>query len=349
MELKSRVFSTKPRLSRCAAALLFTLTVFPPNSPAQQTNTSKNPQQTGSDIVIEYTETVATASGAQNVRMAHVLKPDPNDPDHAFDPATGRNFNWDPDKKAWVNSETGNVVVFDGYLVTSAPPPSAPPNTTAAGTAPSNPPPKNNNPVSMSGFTPAIQLRGFGGASFINGNTPATAGFDGAVLFPLGNRVLVGPTAGFQWVDSSIVKTIGGGPPPSTFINTSVGFKSGNFGGRIAFPFGGWQLGIQGGATVAASTITQATGLCGGTGGSLPPGCTVTSTSTTQDTVVGPLVGAYVSRNIFSRVGVFFEYDYHLLKDTQPNPTNPSGPSVTVFDLHYSDVVAGLVLTFGRH
>jgi hypothetical protein len=32
----------------------------------------------------------------------------------------------------------------------------------------------------MSGFTPSIQLRGFGGASFINGNTPPTAGFDGA-------------------------------------------------------------------------------------------------------------------------------------------------------------------------
>ena len=31
------------------------------------------------------------------------------------------------------------------------------------------------------------------------------------MLFPLGNRVLVGPTAGYEWVNSSIVKTVGGG------------------------------------------------------------------------------------------------------------------------------------------
>jgi hypothetical protein len=36
------------------------------------------------------------------------------------------------------------------------------------------------------------------------------------VLFPLGNRVLIGPNAGYQWVDSTIIKAIGGNPPPST-------------------------------------------------------------------------------------------------------------------------------------
>ncbi len=190
-----------------------------------------------------------------------------------------------------------------------------------------------------------FQLRGFGGATIINGNTPSTAGFDGAVLFPLGNRVLVGPTAGFQWVDSSIVKTIGGGPPPSTFIHESVGFKTGNFGGRIAFPFGGWQLGIHGGAAVASSAITQATGFCGtGTPTGGPAGCHVTSSTTTHDTVTGPSVGGYISY-MFSplahHVGVFVEYDYHRFKDTQS--------SATVFDLHSSDIVAGIVLSFGRH
>jgi uncharacterized repeat protein (TIGR01451 family) len=112
------------------------------------------------------------------------------------------------------------------------------------------------------GSAPSFEIRGFGGAAMVNGNSPSTAGFDGAVLFPLGNRVLVGPMAGFQWVSTSIVSTIGGGPPPSTFINTSVGFKSGNFGGRIAFPFGGWEIGVHGGATVAGSTITQQGGVC---------------------------------------------------------------------------------------
>ncbi len=209
------------------------------------------------------------------------------------------------------------------------------------------PPPATTTPPATPGttgmgFTPSFQLRGFGGATVINGNAPSTAGFDGAVLFPLGNRVLVGPMAGFQWVDSSIVKTIGGGPPPSTFINQSVGFKSGNFGGRIAFPFGGWQLGIHGGAAVASSRITQAQGFCGNgtpTGG--PAGCTTTSSTTTHDTVVGPFVGGYISHSIFPHVGVFVGYDYHLLKDTKS--------SVSVFDLHDSDVVAGLVLSFGRH
>jgi hypothetical protein len=60
-------------------------------------------------------------------------------------------------------------------------------------------------------------------------------------------------------------------------------------------------------------------------------------------------MGGYVSHNIFSHVAVFVEYDYHLLKDTKANPTDPSGPSFSVFDLHYSDVVAGFNFTFCRH
>jgi len=181
------------------------------------------------------------------------------------------------------------------------------------------------------GFTPTIQLRGFAGATFVNGNTPCATGFDGAVLFPLGNRVLVGPTGGFEWICSSLVQTIGGGPPPSTFINTSVGFKNGNFGGRIACPLGGWQLGIHGGATVAGSTITQNVGSC-----DVTAGCTILGTTTTHDTVVGPFVGGYISHSIFSHVGVFVEYDYHRLKDNN------------VFDVSDRAVVGGIVLSFGR-
>lgn len=191
-----------------------------------------------------------------------------------------------------------------------------------AGASSPNAPPSEHQLIQRAGagryapLKPDIQIRGFGGVSFINGNTPGAAGFDGAVLFPLGNRVLIGPTAGFQWINSSIIKTIGGGPPPSTFIRDGVEFKNGNFGARVAFPFGGWQLGIHGGATVAGSTLTQATGFCGNgtpTGG--PAGCTITSSSARHDIVVDPFVGAFVSHSIFSHVGVFTEFDYSHLKD----------------------------------
>ncbi|MGH2565406.1 MAG: hypothetical protein ACRDE5_12895, partial [Ginsengibacter sp.] len=140
----------------------------------------------------------------------------------------------------------------------------------------------NSENKTMSGVTPGIQLCGFGGVSFINGNTPATAGFDGAVLFPLGNRVLVGPTAGFEWVNSSIVKTIGSGQPSSTFIHTSAGFKNGNFGGQIAFPLNRFELGIRGGATVAFPTTIQEAGYIDASGLSH-----TTTSTTSHNTVVG--------------------------------------------------------------
>jgi hypothetical protein len=201
--------------------------------------------------------------------------------------------------------------------------------------------------MSTTGAGIQFQLRGFGGATIINGNTPSTAGFDGAVLFPLGNRVLVGPTAGFQWVDSSIVKTIGSMTPSSTFIHTGAGFKTGNFGGLIAFPLGGWQLGIHGGASVANSKITQAEGFCGTGGPTAPAGCTTTSTTTTHDTVVGPFWGGYISHSIFSHVGVFAGYDYSQLKIT--GPSSGSSRASSTLNLHSNVVVAGVDLSFGRH
>jgi uncharacterized membrane-anchored protein YhcB (DUF1043 family) len=217
-------------------------------------------------------------------------------------------------------------------------------------TPPAKPTPsKSQTSMSTTGAGIQFQLRGFGGATIINGNSPSTAGFDGAVLFPLGNRVLVGPTAGFQWVNSSIISSIGSMTAGSTFANQSVGFKEGNFGGQIALNLSGWELGIRGGATVASSKITQATGFCGTVGPTAPPTCTVTGSTTTHDTVTGPFVGGYISHSIFSHVGVFVEFDYSRFKDTKPNPTNPTGPSVSVFDLHNNAAVAGLVLSFGRH
>jgi hypothetical protein len=216
---------------------------------------------------------------------------------------------------------------------------------------PAQPPPSSSQTsMGTTGAGIQFQLRGFGGASLVNGNTPATAGFDGGVFFPLGNRISIGPTAGFQWINSSIVNSIGSQQPGSTFIHTGAGFKQGNFGGSVGFPFGGFQLGIQGGATVANSTITQQFGFCGLGNATSPAGCTVFSSTTTHDTLVSPFVGGYISHSIFSHLGVFAGYNYHFgLKDTKPNATNPTGPPVTILNLHYSDAVAGLYFTFGRH
>jgi hypothetical protein len=236
-----------------------------------------------------------------NQPVDRAVRTDPADRNTAFDPESGRNF-----------------------VLVPCPPQTAtttPPTSVARGPG-----------TTGMGFTPTIQLRGFGGATIVNGNAPSTAGFDGAVLFPLGNRVLVGPTAGFQWVNSSIVSSIGSMTVGSTFANTSVGFKSGNFGGRLGLTLGGWELGVNGGATVAGSTITQNEGFCDPTAG-----CTISSTTTTHDTVVGPFVGGYISHSIFSHAGVFVEFDYHRLKDNG------------VFDVSDRAVVGGIVLSFGRH
>lgn len=201
-----------------------------------------------------------------------------------------------------------------------------------------------------SGITPTIQLRGFGGASFGNGDTLGTAGFDAAVLFPLGNRVLVGPSAGFQWIDNSIVHSIGSQQPGSTFVNTTAGFKNGNFGGEVAFPLHEhWALFIVGGATVANSNVTQQSGFCGGTGPTAPAGCTVIGNADTQDTVVGPFIGTRVFHSFFRHGGAYVEYDWTHLKDAKSGTSSGSSSSASqpVFDVHHNSVVAGLNFTFG--
>lgn len=226
-------------------------------------------------------------------------------------------------------------------------PPSSPPSPPPSQLTPSQP--SSNKSVSMSGFTPTFQLRGFGGASFINGNTPATSGFDGAVLFPLGNHILVGPTAGFNWINSSLVNSIGSHQPGSTFINTAAGFKSGNFGAQIQIPFmffhpTGVHIDIHAGATVANSTITQAEGFCGLGNATSPAGCNVTSTTTTHNTVIGPFLGGYISHSIFPHVGVFAGYHWIHLKDTSSggSTTGSSGGSQTLFDLNQNEIKLGI-------
>jgi hypothetical protein len=304
--------------------------------------------------------TVATLTGAQT-DITHHAEQDPSDPTRAFDNKTGQNLQWNPEEFTWVDVKTGESVGVDGRCVSPPPanapqtppsprPPPAinpPPTTTTTKPAPPSP---SQTSMSTTGSGIQFQLRGIGGASFINGNTPSTAGFDGAVLFPLGNRVLVGPTAGFQWVDSSIVNSIGSMSAGSTFIDTSAGFKNGNFGGRIGFPFGGWQLSVQGGASINWSSLIQASGFCGLGNATSPAGCTTSSTTTTHDTIVGPFAGGYISHSVFSHVGVFAGYDYSRLTITLPS-SGSSTPtsSQTTLDLNRNTIDFGIEFTLHKY
>ena len=191
--------------------------------------------------------------------------------------------------------------------------------------------------VAPNAFAPIFLLRGFGGVTLINGNAPSAAGFDAAVLFPLGHLVHLGFASGFQWSDSSVVSMAGGsgGSGPSTFINTSVGFKSGNFGGRLGLAAAGWELGLNAGVTVDGSSITQNEGACN-TGGSAGTGCIVTSTTKMYGAIVGPYAGPYVSRSIFHHVAVFAEGDFRHQKDGH------------LFNNNSGSLVGGVVLSFGR-
>jgi RHS repeat-associated protein len=133
--------------------------------------------QGGSDAFLRFINSVRGRS--YGAVPTHQAQQDPTDPTHAVDSITGQNLFWNPDKNTWVDSKTGQSLGFDGVQTT--PPPSPP-----------------QMPGSTSMVTPS-------------GNLPSTAGFDGAVLFPLGNRVLIGPNAGYEWVNSTILKSIGGG------------------------------------------------------------------------------------------------------------------------------------------
>jgi hypothetical protein len=276
-----------------------------------------------------------------------------SDLEHASDPETGRNFHWDAAANGWINSQTGEKANFAGYL--SSTPESPTTATLPTATQPASTASPSSSQTSMSTTSAGVQfqLRGFGGASFINGNSPGTAGLDGAVLFPIGNKILIGPTAGFQWINKATVDKIGGGGPGSTFINTSVGINAGNFTGRVDVPLGRVYVGIQGGVTVAGATITKEEGFTSPTGG------TTASTTTDHQSVVGPNAGVYlgfdpgwskyevVGTARWFTASVFAEYDYSKIKVTAAS-SGSSGGSKSSLDLQYNTVVAGIRFTFGH-
>ena len=226
--------------------------------------------------------------------------------------------------------------------------PSAPPAESL--TQPSKP---SQTSINTTGLGIQFQLRGYGGVSIAKDSSPSTVGVEGAMLLPLGNRILVGPSASFQRIDSFLVNSIGGGHAPSTFMHTSVSFENKNFGGSLVFiPHGAWQLGVQGGATIAGSTIAQQSGFCGVGGPTAPAGCQVLSTTKAHATIVGPFVDAYASHPIRNGLGAFVGYEYHRMKYASSAAAGSSDLSIsrpTDFDSHYQNVVGGITLTFRMH
>lgn len=195
----------------------------------------------------------------------------------------------------------------------------------------------SNTSMDSNGSGIHVEVRAFGGAAFINGNTPATAGADGAVVFSVWKYLHAGPTAGVQWMDTSQLQAIGSEMPGSTFIKTSADFWSGNFGGQLAFPIRRFEVGFRGGAMVARSAVMQVSGFCTITGG-----CTVSGSTSTHSTGVGSFVGVYGSYPICRHTGVFAEYDYHFLPSIQAQP----GGSLPPINSHANDLHFGFRFKF---
>lgn len=188
------------------------------------------------------------------VRKVQQAKQDPTDPTHAFDSTTGQNLYWDPDNNTWVDAKTGESLGFDGVLTTPPPSPAQMPGSTSMvppGTASSS-------------------------AIVVNGNAPAAAGFDGPVLFPLSNTVPVGPNASYEWVNSTIPKTSGGGLSASGSTAANDLNFTGEYtlnGNRISILY---QFSKPTGVLVDAfsgNTSVAATGTCGSSPLSLTVTC----------------------------------------------------------------------------
>jgi hypothetical protein len=197
---------------------------------------------------------------------------------------------------------------------------------------------------SATGTNVEFQVRGFGGVAFEGDHTPAKFGFDFAMMFPLGDGLLVGPMAGYERVNDAVVAKVGPAPPPSTFIIDSAKINAGTFGGRIEKNLGGgWLVGAEGGAIVARVDVTQQEGFCSPPGGSRPPGCQVFGTASGQDTRVAPFGGAYIERFLCPHVAAFAEYEYSGLDEEIVSGTGPS-QSTRKFDLNQNEIKFGVAV-----
>lgn len=56
-----------------------------------------------------------TASGGVKVERVHHWQRSPGDPGRAFNPETGQNAHYDPDKGQWTDSKTGEALTPPAY------------------------------------------------------------------------------------------------------------------------------------------------------------------------------------------------------------------------------------------
>jgi hypothetical protein len=333
---------------------LETAALASPQAPGGTADTSGEP------VVVMEKESRPSATGAHTQASGALLRRTAEDPRHGTD-ADGRIFSWDAATNGWVNSQTGGKADFVGYL---CPVPETFASPAGAATTPAAPAQPQGNaapgkpaegaaqvassatpaaitsqsaaytPVSRSGFAPSVEVRGFGGEGFSSGNSVGTAGVDGAVLFHAGDSVRLGPMAGWLRISRTTTSTTGNSSlPDSDYTTTSSQLSGqGNFGGRIGFPFSGWEVGAEGGAVMASLHVSQEQNTCTASVAQ----CTLTNSAIT-DTVVGPFFGGYFSRSLVNHVGVFAKFEYSHLQDK--NNGLDSGDGVAA---------GGIVLNLGR-
>lgn len=98
---------------------------------------------------------------------------------------------------------------------------------------------------------------------------------------------------------------------------------------------------------VAGSTITEAEGMCYLTN-CFPPVIPYGYTFKTHDWTASFFAGGYISHPVLPHLSVLVEFDYRHQK-IHIEPALFSAAMFSEGDLAERDVVAGLVLSFGRH
>ena len=254
---------------------------------------------------------------------------------------------------ALVNQDRYTTVATSDPVTTNSSVSSSHPSTsTGAGFRPQPGPSTEVHDVSLLGHGSLnLRVTPYGGVSFFNGNTPATFGIDTALSIPLRNRISFAPTTGFQVINDSPVNSIGSHQTGSTFADTSAKFKKVKITADLHFPFSRdheFEFSAGGGATVADATTTQKSGFCAGTGGSLPPGCNVLSTTTNNYWVWGPIAEAAVSRRLSSHLAFQSQYTWsHLKKDVTGGSGSTTTGTQTLFDVNQNIITGGFTFYVG--